>query len=82
VVHPFALWTDPADDPRARDWTRAVRAAVRPWATGDIYLNFITDEGSDRLRAGYGDAWPRLVAVKRTYDPDNVFHLNHNIDPA
>jgi len=82
VVHPFALWTDPADDVRARDWTRAVRAAVRPWATGDIYLNFITDEGSDRLRAGYGDAWPRLVSVKRTYDPDNVFHLNHNIDPA
>lgn len=82
VVHPFALWTDPADDARARDWTRSVRRAVAPWATGDIYLNFITDEGRDRVRAGYGRAWDRLVAVKREYDPDNTFRLNHNIDPS
>jgi len=60
VVHPFALWTDPNDDARARDWTRAVRTAVQPWATGDIYLNFIPDEGIDRVRAGFGDAWQRL----------------------
>ncbi|MDQ7992201.1 MAG: FAD-binding oxidoreductase [Propionicimonas sp.] len=82
VVHPFALWTDPADDDRARRWAREVRAAVKPWATGDIYLNFITDEGADRVRAGYGPAWPRLAAVKREWDPDNVFHLNHNVTPA
>lgn len=81
VAHPFALWTDPADDDRARDWTRAVRAAMRPWATGQVYLNFIGDEGSDRTRAGYGAAWDRLVAVKRAFDPDNVFRLNHNITP-
>jgi FAD/FMN-containing dehydrogenase len=79
VVHPFALWTDPSDDDRARDWTRAVRAAVRPWATGDVYLNFISDEGPDRVRAGFGTGWDRLVAVKRELDPDNIFRLNHNI---
>ncbi len=82
VVHPFALWTDPADDDRARDWTRSVRAAVKPWATGDVYLNFISDEGHDRVRAGFGAGWDRLVAVKRAFDPDNVFRLNHNITPT
>ncbi|QZY30379.1 FAD-binding oxidoreductase [Nocardioides coralli] len=81
VVHPFALWTDPADDDRAREWTRSVRSAVRPWATGDVYLNFISDEGQDRVRAGFGAGWDRLVAVKREWDPDNVFRLNHNITP-
>jgi FAD/FMN-containing dehydrogenase len=83
VVHPFAVWADPADDDRAREWVRNVRSAVRPWATGDVYLNFIGNEGSERVRAGFGeDAWRRLVAVKREFDPDNVFHLNHNIDPS
>ncbi len=81
VVHPFALWEDPADDDRAREWTRGVRAAMQPWATGDVYLNFISDEGIDRTRAGFGAGWDRLVAVKRAFDPDNVFHLNHNISP-
>ncbi len=81
VVHPFALWTDPDDDDRARQWTRDVRSAVKPWATGDVYLNFISDEGQDRVRAGFGAGWDRLVAVKREFDPDNVFRLNHNIVP-
>jgi FAD/FMN-containing dehydrogenase len=82
TVHPFALWTEPADDHRAREWTRAVRASVKPWATGDVYLNFISHEGQDRVRAGFGAGWDRLVAVKREFDPDNVFRLNHNITPT
>jgi FAD/FMN-containing dehydrogenase len=83
VVHPFGVWADPADDDRAREWVRNVRTAVRPWSTGDVYLNFIGNEGSDRVRAGFGEAaWRRLVEVKREFDPDNVFHLNHNIDPS
>jgi FAD/FMN-containing dehydrogenase len=83
VAHPFAVWSDPADDDRCRAWTRQVREAVHPWATGDVYLNFIGDEGDHRVRAGFGaDAWDRLVAVKREFDPDNLFHLNHNIDPG
>ena len=49
---------------------------------GDVYLNFISDEGHDRVRAGFGAGWDRLVAVKRAFDPDNVFRLNHNISPA
>ncbi|MFC5731588.1 MULTISPECIES: FAD-binding oxidoreductase [Nocardioides] len=83
VAHPFAMWTDPEDDERAIGWTRAVRDAVRPWSTGAVYLNFIGDEGADRVRAGFGTHnWDRLVAVKREFDPENVFRLNHNVDPS
>ena len=53
-VHPFGLWSDRADDARGRQWTRDVRAAVAPWATGAVYLNFIGDEGEDRVVAGFG----------------------------
>ncbi|TDE08500.1 FAD-binding oxidoreductase [Jiangella asiatica] len=82
VVHPFGLWTDPADDERAIRWTREVRAAVRPWSTGDVYLNFIGDEGRDRVVSGFGDdGYSRLAAVKARYDPHNVFHRNHNVRP-
>jgi FAD/FMN-containing dehydrogenase len=83
VVHPFGLWTDPADDERGVQWTRDVRADVQLWASGAVYLNFIADEGDDRLVAGLGEEnYRRLAAVKAEYDPDNVFHLNHNIRPG
>ncbi|MGH9154413.1 MAG: FAD-binding oxidoreductase [Acidimicrobiales bacterium] len=83
VVHPFAVWDDPADDERAKQWTRDVRADMRPWASGAVYLNFIGNEGEDRVVAGLGeDNYKRLTAVKAKFDPDNAFHLNHNIKPA
>jgi FAD/FMN-containing dehydrogenase len=83
VAHPFGLWTDPADDARGRQWVHDVRADFRPWASGDVYLNFIGDEGTDRVVAGFGpENYARLARVKKEYDPDNVFHLNHNIKPA
>ena len=83
-MHPFGLWADPADDERVIGWTRDSRAAVRPWATGAVYLNFIGDEGADRVRAGLGREgnYARLAEVKRAWDPDNVFRHNHNIAPA
>lgn len=82
-VHPFAMWEDPADDARGRDWARGVREAMRPWASGDVYLNFIGEEGEDRVVAGLGrENYARLARVKAEYDPENVFRLNHNIRPA
>jgi FAD/FMN-containing dehydrogenase len=55
---------------------------MKPFATGAVYLNFIGDEGEDRIVAGYGeDNYARLAAVKAEFDPDNVFHLHHNIKP-
>jgi len=83
VVHPFGLWEDPADDARGRQWAHDIRADLRPWSSGAVYLNFIGDEGEDRVVAGYGrDNHVRLARVKREYDPENLFRLNHNIKPA
>ncbi|TLS40943.1 FAD-binding oxidoreductase [Streptomyces montanus] len=83
LVHPFGIWEDPADDERCLRWVRDVRADVRPWTTGAVYLNFIGDEGKDRVSAGLGpENTLRLALVKAQYDPDNVFRFNHNIVPA
>ena len=83
VVHPYGMWDSPGDDERVRRWARGLRADVRPWSTGFVYLNFIGDEGDDRVVAGVGqENYRRLAAVKSRYDPDNVFHLNHNIKPG
>ncbi|MFE7276376.1 FAD-binding oxidoreductase [Streptomyces sp. NPDC057623] len=83
AVHPFAIWEDPADDERCVQWVRQVRADARPWSTGAVYLNFIGDEGAERVVAGVGtENTRRLAGLKRRYDPDNVFRFNHNIRPA
>ncbi|ROQ98779.1 FAD/FMN-containing dehydrogenase [Streptomyces sp. 2132.2] len=83
AVHPFGIWEDPAEDERAVAWVRDVRAHVQPWSSGAVYLNFTGDEGSERVAAGLGaENLARLAAVKRAYDPDNVFRFNHNIRPA
>lgn len=82
-VLPFGMWTDPADDHRVRQWVHDLRHDLRPWSAGAVGLNFIGDEGPDRVAAGLGaDNHARLARVKRVYDPDNVFHLNHNIVPT
>ncbi|MEU8983417.1 FAD-binding oxidoreductase [Streptomyces sp. NPDC048309] len=82
-VHPCAIWEDPADDERCIAWVQQVRAGIRPWSTGAIYLSFIGDEGGDRIVAGLGaESLRRLAAVKSVYDPDNVFRFNHNIRPT
>lgn len=83
VAHPFGLWESPADDGRARQWARDVREDVKPWSIGAVYLNFIGDEGAGRVIAGFGaHHLSRLARVKTEYDPDNVFRLNHNIEPG
>jgi FAD/FMN-containing dehydrogenase len=83
IMHPFGMWTDPADDARGIEWARNVCKDLKPWATGAIYLNFIGDEGHDRVVAGFGqENYDRLALVKAEFDPGNVFHLNQNIRPA
>ncbi len=82
VSHPFAVWEDAADDHTALSWVREFRSAIAPFANGGTYLNFIGDEGEERVRAAYGDrSYDRLVALKAEYDPTNVFHRNQNIKP-
>ena len=83
VVHPFGLWEDPADDEACMAWGRGFRDALAPYASGGVYLNFIGDEGEERVRAAFGDdAYVRLSAIKAKYDPENLFRGNHNITPA
>ncbi|MFC5803488.1 FAD-binding oxidoreductase [Streptomyces formicae] len=83
VSHPFAIWNSAADDERGRQWVRDARQDVQPWSIGLVYLNFIGNEGAERVVAGFGaENYRRLAAVKAQYDPDNVFRLNHNIKPG
>ena len=65
-----------------REWVRSFWSALEPWHT-TVYVNFLGDEGEDRIRAAYGEAkYERLKTLKRKYDPDNFFRLNQNISPA
>jgi FAD/FMN-containing dehydrogenase len=82
VCHPYALWEGAARDAEHMAWARAISADLKRFAAGGIYLNFIGDEGQDRVRAAYGENYERLAAIKARYDPDNFFRLNHNIVPS
>src|SRR5215208_2409929 len=83
VVHPLAMWEDAADDERSIAWSRGFRALMAPYRTGGAYLNFLGDEGEDRVRAAFGaDAHGRLARVKARWDPRNVFRGNQNLLPA
>jgi FAD/FMN-containing dehydrogenase len=77
-----ARWTDPAEDEQRIADARAAAAALTPFASG-AYVNVLTDEGAAGVQLAYPpDKFARLTALKDTYDPDNVFHLNQNIPPS
>ncbi len=77
-----SVWTDPEETVANVTWTRETFAALRPHFGSGRWLNYLgDDQADDAIRAAYGPNYERLVEVKRRYDPDNVFHLNHNIAP-
>ena len=77
------MWADPAQDARAIPWVRSLWQALQPFSSGNIYVNYESDVGVDRVQAAYGAAkYDRLVALKNTYDPTNFFRLNANIKPT
>lgn len=74
-------WTDPAEDPGRIAWTRGFGDAVAPHAAEGAYVNYLDDDEDHRIPEAYGPAYARLRALKRRYDPANLFRHNRNIPP-
>lgn len=82
MVNIFCFYEGDADRSSRAAWVKQMAAVLDQGEQG-VYVNFLSDEGPDRLRAAYpGATWDRLRSVKARLDPDNVFHRNHNIPPA
>jgi len=82
VMNVHGRWADPAKDQACIGWARDLFRATAPFATGSVYVNFMTEDDQDRVRAAYGGNYARLAALKRRYDPGNLFQMNQNIQPA
>jgi FAD/FMN-containing dehydrogenase len=83
ITHPFAVWETPEETDASIAWARSFRRDIARFSNGGVYLNFIGNEGQDRVRAAFGEEnYARLAAVKAEWDPDNVFRGNQNIQPA
>ena len=73
---------DPAKAAALKAWAKGYWEALHPYNLGGAYVNFMMEEGEDRIRATYGDNYDRLVAIKKKYDPTNFFRVNQNIKPV
>jgi FAD/FMN-containing dehydrogenase len=72
-------------DPKKKDvisaWAKEYWTALHPYSAGGAYVNFMMEEGEDRVRATYGKNYARLAKIKKRYDPSNLFRVNQNIKP-
>jgi FAD/FMN-containing dehydrogenase len=75
-------WLTAAEDAGGIAWARELYREAAPFATGGVYVNFLSAHAGDRTRAAYGANFERLVAAKRLYDPENLFSVNQNIRPG
>ena len=73
---------DPSNVNAIRDWTVDYWEALHPYSSGGAYVNFLMEEGQERVQATYRGNYARLAAIKATYDPQNFFRVNQNIKPA
>ena len=73
---------DPANAKRITEWTKTYWDALHPYSAGGAYVNFMMDEGEERIKATYRDNYTRLASIKKKYDPTNLFRVNQNIKPA
>ena len=73
---------DPANKDKIISWTKAYYDALHPYSAGGAYINFMMEEGEDRIKATYGKNYDRLVAIKNKLDPENLFRVNQNIKPT
>jgi FAD/FMN-containing dehydrogenase len=82
VMNVHGRWDEPIQDQECISWSRDFFEAAKPYAMGGRYVNFMTEEETDRVGAAYGPNFDRLAQVKQKYDPRNLLHLNQNIKPA
>jgi hypothetical protein len=73
---------DPSKAGALTSWAKSYWEAVHPYTMGGAYVNFMMEEGEDRVKATYGNNYERLVEVKNKYDPTNLFRVNQNIKPS
>jgi hypothetical protein len=73
---------EPSNNDKIIGWTKAYWEALHPYSAGGAYVNFMMDEGEERIKATYRDNYQRLVAAKNLYDPTNLFRVNQNIKPT
>jgi len=73
---------DPANAEKITNWCKEYWDALHPFSAGGAYLNFMMDEGQERIQASYRDNYQRLAVIKKKYDPNNFFRVNQNIRPA
>jgi len=81
VMNMIALW-DEGEANAHIEWVRTFWTAMEPFAASGVYVNYLGNEGEERIRASYGANYSRLVTLKNTYDPTNLFRMNQNIKPA
>jgi FAD/FMN-containing dehydrogenase len=82
IMNVHGRWQDAADDEDCIAWCRELFQATAPFATGGVYVNFMTEEEGDRVESAYGESYSRLVALKDRYDPGNLFRFNQNVKPS
>ena len=82
IMNVHGRWSDPAKDDDVIGWSRDLWHATAPFATGEAYVNFMTEEEQDRVSEAYGSSHARLVELKNRYDPGNLFRMNQNIRPT
>ncbi|KAI5913755.1 BBE domain-containing protein [Azoarcus sp. PA01] len=82
VMNVHARWESSAEDERCIAWARDFFAKSKPFASGGAYINFLTQDETDRIAFAYGGTYDRLVELKKKYDPTNLFRMNQNIKPV
>jgi hypothetical protein len=82
LVNLHGRWPDGSGDEKGIGWARDLFKAAAPYSTGSVYVNFLSSDDENRVRAAYGANYDRLVALKNRYDPTNFFRVNQNIRPT
>jgi FAD/FMN-containing dehydrogenase len=82
VMNVHSRWERPDEDANCIAWARDFFRATQPYASGGVYVNFLTEDEAGRTSDAYGSNYARLAALKKRYDPHNLFCTNQNIAPA